>query len=67
MPYFAEDVIEPVNISSRRLNLEDDEEFLCKSHTKVIFPEAGVNEDYDWMVIVNIPDYKQGIRIELCE
>ncbi|XP_065358809.1 protein spaetzle-like [Calliphora vicina] len=63
---FDKDVT-PTNFKSRRLNLEPDEEFLCKSHIKVIYPESGVNENLDWMVIVNIPEYKQGIRIEECD
>lgn len=63
--FFGEDLVLPQNIS-QRMNNEPNEEFLCRSRTRVIYPEAGLNKDYSWLVIVNIPNYKQGIRIEEC-
>ncbi|XP_065371998.1 protein spaetzle-like isoform X2 [Calliphora vicina] len=63
--FFGEDLVLPQNIS-QRMNNEPNEEFLCKSRVRVIYPQAGVDREYNWLVIVNIPKYKQGIRIEEC-
>ncbi|XP_059218862.1 protein spaetzle isoform X1 [Stomoxys calcitrans] len=63
--FFGEDLVIPQNIS-QRMNSEPHEEYLCKTRTRVIYPQAGLNKDYNWLIIVNIPNYKQGIRIEEC-
>lgn len=63
--FFSEDLILPQNISHRMANAPN-EEYLCKSRSRVIYPESGVNKDYDWLFIVNLPNYKQGVRIEEC-
>ncbi|XP_037811833.1 protein spaetzle [Lucilia sericata] len=47
-------------------DLHHDEEFLCPSREKIIYPEAAINNDGVWQPIVNIPRHKQGIRIEEC-
>lgn len=41
---------------------------LCDSYTRVIFPQAGINQNNEWRFIVNqIEDgYMQGIKIEEC-
>ncbi|XP_075147664.1 spaetzle domain-containing protein isoform X2 [Haematobia irritans] len=63
--FFGEDLVIPQNIS-QRMNSEPNEEYLCKTRTRVIYPQAGQNKDYNWLIIINIPNYKQGIRIEEC-
>ncbi|TMW40101.1 hypothetical protein DOY81_014819, partial [Sarcophaga bullata] len=63
--FFGEDLLLPQNIS-QRMNNEPIEEFLCRSRTRVIYPEAGLNKDYDWLFIINTKKYKQGVRIEEC-
>lgn len=63
--FFGEDLVLPNNIS-QRMNDDHIEEYLCQTRTRIIYPQAGVNKDYNWLIIVNIPNYKQGIRIEEC-
>ncbi|KAM7359697.1 spaetzle domain-containing protein [Cochliomyia hominivorax] len=63
-PFFNEDLLVPQNISQRMDTKV--EEFLCGTRKSVIHPEAGVNNAFDWFVIINTKDFKQGIIIEEC-
>lgn len=60
---FGADMIE-ANIANR--NSGDDEETLCKSHERIIHPQAGLTQDNTWMYIVNQKNYTQGVRVEEC-
>ncbi|KAL9894019.1 spaetzle domain-containing protein isoform 2-T4 [Glossina fuscipes fuscipes] len=63
--FFGVDKDVPDNIT-QRMNVPF-EDSLCKSHEKIIYPEAAESESSNWSYIVNNPNFKQGIRIEECE
>lgn len=50
-----------------RDGMEDN--FVCPSLQRTIFPNIAKNKNSKWKYIVNQPegDYKQGIRIETCQ
>ena len=62
---FGEDSLMPQDINNRNGN-KSAEEFLCHSRTRLIYPEAGLNKNYEWMFIINTEEYRQGVRIEEC-
>uniref|UniRef100_A0A1A9UTI1 Spaetzle domain-containing protein n=1 Tax=Glossina austeni TaxID=7395 RepID=A0A1A9UTI1_GLOAU len=64
--FFGEDIEVPQRIMPH-IDIEPFEEFLCKSHEKVIYPEAAESKNSNWSYIVNDANFKQGIRIEECE
>lgn len=46
-----------------------DEEGLCRSRKRTVFPQSGQTPDGSWLVIVNNDDdrYRQGVVVEECE
>lgn len=40
---------------------------LCDTHKQMVFPQIAKNVDSDWRFIINQPEYKQQIRVELCQ
>lgn len=58
--------ITPNFISNRFDGEEEEEEPLCASRTKLIFPRAGLSVDNTWRFIVNQSNYTQGVRIDEC-
>lgn len=40
---------------------------LCDTYTRQIYPQMAMNIDSDWRFIVNQPEYRQPIRVELCQ
>lgn len=62
---FGEDMI--VSDLSQRINGIHEEESLCNSIEKIIYPKVGLTIDNDWKYIVNQKNSTQGVRIELCE
>lgn len=56
------------NIATRFSDVEPGEEFLCESKSSVIYPEAAMTKDSNWLLLVNNGEqYKQGVRIETCK
>lgn len=62
---FFNEPIYPEEVSYRKGN-EPGEESLCRSRTRSIYPEKAFNKDRDWLFIVNLPNYRQSVRIEEC-
>lgn len=40
---------------------------LCDTYTRQITPKIAMNTDSDWRFIINQPEYRQSIRVELCQ
>ncbi|KAJ6623778.1 Protein spaetzle [Pseudolycoriella hygida] len=53
-------------VIANRFGEEEEEEQICASSTRLIFPRMGLNIDNTWRYIVNQKNYKQGIRIDEC-
>lgn len=53
-------------LSSRFGGDEDEEEQLCPSHVRLIYPQAGLTRDNTWRYIVNQSNYTQGVRVDEC-
>lgn len=43
-----------------------EEEVLCKSEEKLIYPKLAKSNNDTWLYIINHNEYRQGIRIEMC-
>lgn len=43
-----------------------DDEFLCTSEEKLVHPQSGYTMEEKLIMIVNTPNYSQGVRIEVC-
>ncbi|XP_053687184.1 protein spaetzle-like [Sabethes cyaneus] len=43
-----------------------DDDFLCVSEQKLVHPQSGYNVAEKLVMIVNTPNYLQGVRIEVC-
>lgn len=44
-----------------------DDEYLCESYEKVIYPTSGKRKDGFELFIVNTDEHKQGVRVSLCQ
>lgn len=62
---FRSDVLHTVSIANRFGDGED-EEPLCASQTRLVYPQAGLTKDNTWRYIVNQSNYTQGVRVEEC-
>ena len=51
----------------QRINDGDDEQPLCRSQSRVIFPKVGQTESDSWKFIVNYQNATQGIKVEICD
>lgn len=51
---------------SQRIDFMDDSP-LCQSNERVIFPKSAMNKDNEWKYVANQENFKQGIRVEVCE
>lgn len=40
---------------------------LCDTYTRNIYPQIAMNVDSDWRFIINQPEHRQSIRVELCQ
>lgn len=40
---------------------------LCDTYSRRIYPQIAMNIDSDWRFIINQPEYRQSIRVELCQ
>ncbi|XP_030573872.1 protein spaetzle isoform X3 [Drosophila novamexicana] len=49
------------------LRMNDDEQYLCNSHVRYLYPKLGQKLDQTWQYIVNTDKFKQGILIEECD
>lgn len=63
---FGSDLVNPVAIGNRFGEDEDDEEQLCPSQVRLVYPQIGLTRDNTWKYIVNQSNYTQGIRVEEC-
>lgn len=63
LPYFNDDIEE--NVVQTRLNAPE-EESLCDSISKKIYPRQGWTQDNQMLIIINHDKYRQGILVEEC-
>ncbi|XP_060647881.1 protein spaetzle isoform X8 [Drosophila nasuta] len=61
---FFSDEPQPTDVG---LRINDDEQYLCNSHVRYLYPKLGQRLDLSWQIIVNTDDFKQGILIEECD
>lgn len=40
---------------------------LCDTYTRKIYPQMAMNIDSDWRFIINQPEYRQSIQVQLCQ
>lgn len=40
---------------------------LCDTYTRKIYPQIAMNIDSDWRFIINQPEHRQSIRVQLCQ
>lgn len=40
---------------------------LCDTYRRKIYPQMGMNVDSDWRFVINQAEYRQPIRVELCQ
>ncbi|KAG4068441.1 hypothetical protein HA402_004781 [Bradysia odoriphaga] len=62
---FGSDSVNTMTIGNR-FGEEDDEEQLCASQIRLVYPQAGLTRDNTWRYIVNQQNYTQGIRVDEC-
>ncbi|XP_017780613.1 PREDICTED: uncharacterized protein LOC108565586 [Nicrophorus vespilloides] len=60
-----ENVAEPWS----RTDNNEEENFMCKSYTKIIHPQMGKTLDGSWKYIINVDDkeYVQAVKVEICK
>ncbi|XP_020713690.1 uncharacterized protein LOC110117911 [Ceratitis capitata] len=61
---FKDDYFEPAN---RTQAFSTDEEELCHSTTKLIYPMSAQSKDGEFVTVVQNGEHKQGFRVEVCE
>lgn len=49
-----------------RFGDDENEEQLCTSQVRLVFPQAGLTKDDTWRYIVNHQNYTQGVRVDEC-
>lgn len=62
---FGVDLVMPDMILNRYDGF-DEEESLCRSQERLIYPQAGLTQDNTWMYIINQKNYTQGVRVDEC-
>lgn len=63
---FGDDVVvDNSDTLEKRFDTSDDE-FLCPSVEKLVHPQSGYTVNDKLVMIVNTPNYMQGVRIETC-
>lgn len=40
---------------------------LCDTYSRMVYPKIAMNVESDWRFVINQPDYRQSIRVELCQ
>ncbi|XP_017849771.1 protein spaetzle isoform X2 [Drosophila busckii] len=66
--FINEQVDQPdIQALNTRLGISTDEQYLCKSHVRILYPKLGQKLDSSWQLIVNTDEFKQGILIEECD
>lgn len=53
----------PVNISTR---IDDNEIKLCQTKITITYPTKALNSEERWRVVIQTPNYTQGIFTETC-
>lgn len=62
---FGSDLVNPTSIGNRFGEVEDEEQ-LCASQIRLVYPQVGLTQDNTWRYIVNQSNYTQGVRVEEC-
>lgn len=62
---FGTDLVAQISIGNRFGGVED-EERLCSSHKRLVYPRVGLTRDNTWRYIVNQSNYTQGVLVEEC-
>lgn len=63
--HFKDDYLEPVQVSPAHMANEDEEE-MCRSERKLIYPKRAMSKDSEWLTIAQYGENKQGIFVEQC-
>ncbi|XP_037921156.1 protein spaetzle-like isoform X2 [Hermetia illucens] len=63
---FGDDLVPPPSINLTQRIDAPGEEPMCASVERLIYPQAGFTRDNSWSIIVNQPNYTQGVRVEEC-
>ncbi|XP_053948621.1 protein spaetzle-like [Anastrepha ludens] len=63
--YFKDDFVIP-NVKSR-IDGEPMESYFCDSRTRLIYPKVAQSRESKWLMVVQHPQYKQGVLVEQCE
>jgi len=50
---------------TRQFNINEDQ--LCRSRKKVIFPQKALNSENNWMFVVNVANFTQSVEIDECQ
>lgn len=64
--FFGEDLAPPKLANRMGTFSAPEEQSLCDSEERIIFPQTAESKDSNWLLIVNEKNYKQGVRIEQC-
>lgn len=64
---FADHFVNDAVSNDITIRVDDfDDEHLCDSYEKVIYPTSGKTQDGSERFILNTEEYKQGVRVSLC-
>lgn len=50
-----------------KIKLKFDTNICLLFKERVIFPKSAMNKDNEWKYVANQENFKQGIRVEICE
>ncbi|XP_058792972.1 protein spaetzle isoform X2 [Phymastichus coffea] len=51
---------------SNRMNGPSEDNSLCDSYEKIVFPKSAESKSKEWFFIVNQDNFRQGVRVEIC-
>merc|ERR1712037_13845 len=51
--------------NTRQFNINEDQ--LCSSRKKVIFPQKALNSQNKWMFVVNVGNFTQSVEVDECQ
>jgi len=61
---FNSECVKP-ETNTRQFNINEDQ--LCRSRKKVIFPQKALNSENNWMFVVNVANFTQSVEIDECQ
>ncbi|XP_044003722.1 neurotrophin 1-like isoform X3 [Aphidius gifuensis] len=60
-------IVDEIPMLDQRIDIDiSDDEPLCSSEERVIFPQSSPDKSDNWHFVINQNDFRQGIRIERC-